>query len=123
MSRLRRARCGEENFAATIFDDGGQSRDFTYVDNVVDKTGSRGPGDVITKVGEQKVESADALVAGVNGAAQVALLLAAMERTNFAVASAYSKTEVLQVAVFGIVLVGLVQPVRVRRSPGCPGLG
>lgn len=35
-----------------------------------------------------------------------ALLLAAMERTNFAVASAYSKTEVLQVAVFAVVLLG-----------------
>ncbi|MSQ54816.1 MAG: DMT family transporter [Betaproteobacteria bacterium] len=35
-----------------------------------------------------------------------AALLAAMERTNFAVASAYSKTEVLQVAVFAVVLLG-----------------
>ncbi len=35
-----------------------------------------------------------------------ALLLAAMERTNFAVAAAYSKTEVLQVAVFAVVLLG-----------------
>lgn len=35
-----------------------------------------------------------------------ALLLAAMERTNFAVASAYSKTEVLQVAVFAVLLLG-----------------
>jgi len=35
-----------------------------------------------------------------------ALLLAAIERTNFAVASAYSKTEVLQVAVFAVVLLG-----------------
>ncbi len=35
-----------------------------------------------------------------------ALLLLAMDRTNFAVASAYSKTEVLQVAIFAVVLLG-----------------
>lgn len=35
-----------------------------------------------------------------------AALLAAMDRTNFAIASAYSKTEVLQVAVFAVVLLG-----------------
>jgi len=35
-----------------------------------------------------------------------ALLLLAMDRTNFAIASAYSKTEVLQVAIFAVVLLG-----------------
>jgi drug/metabolite transporter (DMT)-like permease len=35
-----------------------------------------------------------------------ALLLLAMDRTNFAVASAYSKTEVLQVVIFAVVLLG-----------------
>ena len=45
-------------------------------------------------------------VAGISQILATALLLAAMERTNFAVASAYSKTEVLQVAVFAVVLLG-----------------
>lgn len=45
-------------------------------------------------------------VGGVSQILATALLLAAMERTNFAVASAYSKTEVLQVAVFAVVLLG-----------------
>lgn len=35
-----------------------------------------------------------------------AALLGAMDRTNFAVASAYSKTEVLQVAIFAVLLLG-----------------
>jgi drug/metabolite transporter (DMT)-like permease len=45
-------------------------------------------------------------VGGISQILATALLLAAMERTNFAVASAYSKTEVLQVAVFAVVLLG-----------------
>jgi len=45
-------------------------------------------------------------VAGVSQILGTALLLAAMERTVFAVASAYSKTEVLQVAIFAVVLLG-----------------
>jgi drug/metabolite transporter (DMT)-like permease len=45
-------------------------------------------------------------VGGVSQILATALLLAAMERTNFAMASAYSKTEVLQVAVFAVVLLG-----------------
>lgn len=45
-------------------------------------------------------------IGGVSQILATALLLAAMERTNFAVASAYSKTEVLQVAVFAVVLLG-----------------
>lgn len=43
---------------------------------------------------------------GVTQILGTALLLAAMERTNFAVASAYSKTEVLQVAVLAVILLG-----------------
>ena len=39
-----------------------------------------------------------------------------MERTNFAVASAYSKTEVLQVAVFALVLLGGYLYVRQREG-------
>jgi drug/metabolite transporter (DMT)-like permease len=46
------------------------------------------------------------LIGGVSQILATALLLAAMEHTNFAVASAYSKTEVLQVAVFAVVLLG-----------------
>lgn len=45
-------------------------------------------------------------IGGVGQILATALLLAAMERTNFAVASAYSKTEVLQVALFAVVLLG-----------------
>ena len=45
-------------------------------------------------------------IGGISQILATALLLAAMERTNFAVASAYSKTEVLQVAVFAVVLLG-----------------
>lgn len=45
-------------------------------------------------------------VGGVGQILGTALLLAAMEHTNFAVASAYSKTEVLQVALFAVVLLG-----------------
>lgn len=47
-----------------------------------------------------------ALVGSVGQILATALLLAAMEKTNFAVASAYSKTEVLQVAIFAVVLLG-----------------
>jgi drug/metabolite transporter (DMT)-like permease len=43
---------------------------------------------------------------GIGQILATALLLAAMEHTNFAVASSYSKTEVLQVAIFAIVLLG-----------------
>jgi len=46
------------------------------------------------------------LVGSVGQILATALLLLAMEKTNFAVASAYSKTEVLQVAVFAVVLLG-----------------
>lgn len=45
-------------------------------------------------------------IGGVSQILATALLLTAMERTNFAVASAYSKSEVLQVAVFAVVLLG-----------------
>lgn len=45
-------------------------------------------------------------IGGIGQILATALLLAAMEHTNFAVASSYSKTEVLQVAIFAIVLLG-----------------